>query len=288
MASPIPGVALRSRTPEAAAPAPVTLLDLLDHRFVRDDLETFAVQVVDRAAAHQPQIAVGVNAHLVNQAAGDVSFSQDLRGVDVLYADGQSVVWSARVLGVPVAERIATTDLAPVVVRLAAQRGLRLYLLGGEPGVADAAADRLRRDHPDALIRTHHGYFSADDEQEILRGIREWGAEIVFVGMGDPRQLRWATEHRAALGPATVLTSGGLFDWLSGRNARAPRWMIRAGLEWLWRLGIEPKRLWRRYVIGNPAFVARVAAAYVRRRRAGTATTAAEQPQELAQPRSRG
>jgi N-acetylglucosaminyldiphosphoundecaprenol N-acetyl-beta-D-mannosaminyltransferase len=261
MLSPILGEASRRPVPVPAPAAPPLFLDLIDQRFFTGDLQAFAADIVAGAAAHRPRTAVGVNAHLVNQMAGDPSFAADLEGVDTLYADGQSVVWGARALDLTVAERIATTDLAPVVVERAAAAGLRIYLLGGMPGVADDAAAALLRDHPAAQITAHHGYFGqgSQEEAEVLADIASWRPEIVFIGMGDPLQLRWATRNRAALGTATVLTSGGLFDWLSGRNVRAPQWMIRAGFEWLWRLFIEPKRLWRRYVIGNPAFVVRVA-----------------------------
>lgn len=268
MLSPTLGEAQRPSPAAATSAAPTRFLTLLDSRFYIGDLAAFATRIVNRAAAHHPGIAVGVNAHLVNQVARDQDFAADLRDAAILYADGQSVVWAARALDLPVAERIATTDLAPLVVEKAAISGLRIYLLGGEPGVAALAADELVKAHPRAQIRAHHGFLStAADDHEVLQDISDWGTELLFIGMGDPKQLRWAVEHRAALGSAVVLTSGGLFDWLSGRNARAPQWMIKAGFEWLWRLFIEPKRLWRRYVIGNPEFMIRVVRSSITHRR---------------------
>src|SRR5690606_1469122 len=113
-----------------------------------------------------------------------------------------------------------------------------VYFLGAAPGVAESAAERLRAKIPDLRLRTHHGYVERGEIDRVLDDIAAHGTGILFVGMGDPAQQFWVDEHRDRLPPA-VLTCGGLFDWLSGSNRRAPEWMIRGGLEWLWRLIIE-------------------------------------------------
>ena len=222
-------------------------------------VETIFGWVADDAAPARS--AVGVNAHVVNLAAGDTRFAADVGRADLAYADGQAVVWAARLLGTPVPERVATTDLIHPLAERAAAEGAPMFFYGGRPGVAALAAERLARAHPGLSIAVRDGYVPADRMGELVRQINESGARLLFVGLGDPLQQRWISEHRDELTVPAVLSCGGLFDWTSGSNRRAPRWMIRAGLEWLWRLIIEPRRLARRYLVGNPAFVLRVARA---------------------------
>ncbi|TBN57989.1 glycosyltransferase [Glaciihabitans arcticus] len=205
--------------------------------------------------------ALGVNAHVVNLAASDSVFARDVARADLAYADGQSVVWAARLLGTPVPERVATTDLIHPLAERAAAEGVRMFFYGGRPGVAALAAERLGAAHPGLAITVRDGYVAAAGMDALVDEINASGAGLLFVGLGDPLQQRWIAEHRDALTVPAVLSCGGLFDWTSGSNRRAPRWMIRAGLEWLWRLIIEPRRLARRYLVGNPAFVLRVARA---------------------------
>ncbi|WOF22631.1 WecB/TagA/CpsF family glycosyltransferase [Microbacterium betulae] len=218
---------------------PVTLAGLVD--LVMGMTGTSAVDVL-----------VGVNAHVVNLARRDEALRRFLATTTLNYADGQSVVWAAGLLGGELPERVATTDLAAPLLDAAARDGLPVYFFGGRPGVAQDAADRIAERTPGIAIRTTHGY--VEDTASVLEDIRAHGTRILLVGLGDPLQESWIERHRDAL-PPVVLTCGGLFDWLSGSHRRAPRWMIRAGLEWLWRLLIEPRRLAHRYLVGNPAFV---------------------------------
>lgn len=218
---------------------------------------TLIERVLNMAAGDRAQVAVGVNAHVCNLARGD-SRLRTLLSTTTNYADGQSVVWAANLLGGSVPERLATTDVAEPLLRAAADAALPVYFFGAADGVAERAAVILREKIPGLLLRTHHGYVSSEQVGAVLDDIAEHGTRILFVGMGDPAQQLWVDTHRDRLPPA-VLTCGGLFDWLSGSNRRAPDWMIRAGLEWLWRLMIEPRRLARRYLLGNPSFMGAVA-----------------------------
>ncbi|MGO1734954.1 MAG: WecB/TagA/CpsF family glycosyltransferase [Leucobacter sp.] len=170
---------------------------------------------------------------------------------------GQSGVWAAWWVGGWLPERLATTDIAVPVMRAAATARIPVYFLGGAHGVAECAAVRLRERIRGLSLRTHHGFFSGEGTDAVLRDIAAHGTGILFVGMGDPLQQHWVAAHADRLPPA-VLTCGGLFDWLSSSHRRAPGWMIRAGLEWLWRLMIEPRRLARRYILGNPSFIGAV------------------------------
>ncbi|MFK4762371.1 WecB/TagA/CpsF family glycosyltransferase [Microbacterium sp. ZW T5_45] len=221
--------------------------------FTRD---SFVDRVLTMARGDSTRVAVGVNAHVCNLARTDARLREAL-STSTTYADGQSVVWAARLLGGHLPERLATTDIAEPILRAAAAEGLPVYFLGAAEGVAERAAELLRDRIPGLRLRTHHGYISEGDVSLVLDEIAAHGTRILFVGMGDPAQQYWVENHRDRL-PAAVLTCGGLFDWLSGSNRRAPAWMITSGLEWLWRLMIEPRRLARRYIVGNPAFIAAV------------------------------
>jgi N-acetylglucosaminyldiphosphoundecaprenol N-acetyl-beta-D-mannosaminyltransferase len=211
-------------------------------------------------ATRQVHTAVGVNAAVCNLASSDAAFRRLLHDADLAYADGQSVVWAARALGIQVPERVATTDLVYPLVQACAERGKRVYLYGGKPEVVAAAAERLRDYAPGLELRFSHGYQPEARMGAVLDDIDDFGTDVLFVGLGDPLQQQWIDRHRDRLTVPAVLTCGGLFDWASGSRPRAPRWMIGAGLEWLWRLMLEPRRLARRYLVGNPEFVARLLA----------------------------
>ena len=201
------------------------------------------------------QFAVGVNAHLVNLANRDPELGALLQHSGLNYADGQSVVWATRLLRHDVPARVPTTEMIYPIAAMLARRRFPVFLLGGRPEVVEAAAERLRRDYPRLRIAgVQHGYFDARDEPEILRRVNHSRARVLLVGLGNPRQEKWVWEHLGELRPNAILTCGGLYDWVSGRKRRAPAWLHRIGLEWLWRLLIEPRRLFARYVVGNPRF----------------------------------
>lgn len=239
----------------AAAPAAVTRIDGVPVAAVTRS-EAIA-RILRMTTTPTTDVLVGVNAHVVNLARHDDRLRAFLSSTAFNYADGQSVVWAARSLGGMLPERVATTDLAPVLIDEAARERLPVHFLGGRPGVADAAARRMRERCDGLAVRAAHGYFAEAESERVLRDIRDHGTKILFVGLGDPLQETWISRHRDEL-PPVVLTCGGLFDWLSGTHRRAPQLMQRGGLEWLWRLAIEPRRLARRYLVGNPAFVAAV------------------------------
>jgi N-acetylglucosaminyldiphosphoundecaprenol N-acetyl-beta-D-mannosaminyltransferase len=222
--------------------------------------------VLDWTTGDRDRVAIGVNAHVSNLAARSRGFRKLVAMADLAYADGQSVVWAAKILGHPLPERIATTDLVYPLMEACAARGKRVFFYGGADGVAEKAADLLREAYPDVKIRTSHGFVPEADMPAVIHAVREHRTDVLLVGMGDPVQQEWIARYRDELGAAAILSCGGLFDWTSGANPRAPQWMIRAGLEWAWRLFLEPRRLARRYLVGNPLFVLRVVRQSLRRR----------------------
>ena len=245
------------------AAAPTRSVEVAGVRVDSFTLSGLTSWVLEKAQSESVHVAVGVNAHVCNSARSDERF-RELVSQATTYADGQSVVWAGRFLGGHLPGRLATTDIAEPILRAAAQAGIPVYFLGAAEGIAEKAAASLRATIPQLELRTHHGFFSADETPGVLADIRDHGTGILFVGMGDPVQQIWIDSHRQEL-PSAILTCGGLFDWLSGTNRRAPAWMIHAGLEWLWRLGLEPRRLGRRYLVGNPVFIAAVLRQRLRR-----------------------
>lgn len=236
---------------------------------VRDaNMDEVVTEILDWTERPGPvRVAVGVNAHVCNQATRDVGFRKLIRDAELAYADGQSIVWAARLLGRRLPERVATTDLVFPLTRAAAVAGKRVFLYGSAPGVAERAAARLVELQPGLQIETSDGYVPADQMDALVHRINTFETDILFVGLGDPRQQEWVSQHRDALQVPAVLTCGGLFDWTSGANRRPPQWMVRGGLEWFWRVLIEPRRLAARYLLGNPAFVMRVLRQYFADRR---------------------
>jgi N-acetylglucosaminyldiphosphoundecaprenol N-acetyl-beta-D-mannosaminyltransferase len=217
--------------------------------------------------AGRSRVLLGLYASCVPVARGDARYRADLAAADVVYADGMGVVWGSGLLGDPVPEKLATTDLLPPVAALAAARGYRVFLLGGAPGVAEATAKRLQESHLGLTIcGTRHGYFDPEQPEAVLAEVRAARPDILFVGLGVPWQERFVTEHRSALGATAILTCGGLFDVASGRLRRCPSWMTAAGFEWLFRLALEPRRLWRRYLIDNGRFLWQLARGMGRQR----------------------
>lgn len=200
-----------------------------------------------------------LNAHCSNLTARNPKYRQWMNTMDILYADGQAVVWASRLLGHPVPERVNAGDFIEDFCRVCAAKGLRLFLVGGRPNVAREAATRWREKAPGLEIAgTHHGFFSPDEEPGIADMTNRARADIVLLGLSAPRQEGFAMGQGPNMEAPVVWCVGALFEYFSRERKRAPVWMRRAGLEWLFRLVLEPKRLWRRYLLGNGVFVWRV------------------------------
>ncbi|WBL34202.1 WecB/TagA/CpsF family glycosyltransferase [Sinirhodobacter sp. HNIBRBA609] len=187
----------------------------------------------------------------------DPVLTQIARGAAMNLPDGMPLVWIGRSRGLPVT-RSCGPDLMEKMLSEAPQDGLRHFLYGGKPGVAERVAEVFRARAPGArIVGAYCPPFrplTAVEDAEVIRLIRESGADIVWIGLSSPKQDIWMAEHVAAL-PATLIGVGAAFDFHAGTVRRAPRWMQRAGLEWLHRLISEPRRLWRRYLILAPRFV---------------------------------
>jgi N-acetylglucosaminyldiphosphoundecaprenol N-acetyl-beta-D-mannosaminyltransferase len=210
-----------------------------------------------------PRRVMYVNAHVLNQSREEPALREALNAADLVYCDGYGVRLAAKALEVQIPHRMTGADWIWDLAGLCEVAGLSIYLLGSEPGYAAEAAERLRRRHP--LLRiagAHHGYFEVGSphDDRVLEDINARKPDILLVGMGTPKQELWVERNAGQVEAGVLWTVGALFDYVSGRTPRAPAWLADNGLEWIFRLAIEPQRMWRRYLLGNPVFVSRVIA----------------------------
>lgn len=215
--------------------------------------------LVTAGGSHQ---VVTVNLDFLRLAQRDAEFRRVLNAAALAVADGAPLVWASRLAGTPLPARVTGVELVEQAAGLAARRGWSIYLLGAAPGVAAEAAAALRRRHAGLRIAGAYappfGPLGADEEQRIVGQIAAARPAFLFVAFGAPRQDLWIDRHLHELGVPVCMGVGGTFDLLGGRLARAPGWMQRVGLEWLYRLQQEPRRLWRRYLLNDLPFFARL------------------------------
>jgi len=202
-----------------------------------------------------------VNAHVLNQSSSDPALRSALSRSDLVYCDGYGVRLAAKAIGLEVPHRMTGADWIWGVAALCEAQGRSVYLLGSNPGASQEAAACLKRWYPRLDVRgTHHGYFEigTPHSERVIEHIAEHRPDVLLVGMGTPLQELWVDHYFERLDARVVWTVGALFDYVSGRVQRAPHWMADHGLEWIFRLAIEPRRMWRRYLLGNPEFLWRV------------------------------
>jgi N-acetylglucosaminyldiphosphoundecaprenol N-acetyl-beta-D-mannosaminyltransferase len=192
----------------------------------------------------------------VNLAHRHPDFKEMLSDADVVYCDGTGVRLGARLLGMDIPERMTGADWIHDLCRLAVRDNLALFFLGSGKGVAEEAAAALRVRYPGIhIVGCASGF---DLGEDTLSRINSSGADVVLVGLGSPRQERFIKSHRDGVEVPAMWAVGALFEFVSGRIPRGPHWMTEHGLEWACRLAVEPVKLWRRYLIGNPLFLGRI------------------------------
>jgi N-acetylglucosaminyldiphosphoundecaprenol N-acetyl-beta-D-mannosaminyltransferase len=227
-------------------------------------------RLIEAAASHRPFRAHFCTVHSLVEALRDPALLGVFESADMVAMDGVPLVWVARHRGRRSAERVCGPDTMLTVCDEGRRSGLRHFLLGGAPGVAETLADRLSTQFPGlTIVGTLSPPFRALTDAEDAALVAEVNAtspDVVWIGLGSPKQEFWAASHAAAI-PAVLLPVGAAFDFHSGRIRRAPRWMQRTGLEWLFRLAMDPRRLLGRYVVTNSKFVVGMAREEVARRR---------------------
>jgi N-acetylglucosaminyldiphosphoundecaprenol N-acetyl-beta-D-mannosaminyltransferase len=211
--------------------------------------------VCERIQARDPAYVVTLNGAMLVQTARHAEWRALANDAGLVTADGIAVVLAARILGVEITERLAGIDLVEALCEQAGRLGHRVFLLGGRPGIADAAAAALRHRHPTlTIVGTQHGYFDAPDEDGIRAAIRAARPDVLLVALGMPRQEQWMRRWSLALGVPVSVGVGGSFDVLAGHARRAPVWVQRLGLEWLFRAVAEPRR-WQVIATIPPLFL---------------------------------
>ncbi|MEW6197167.1 MAG: WecB/TagA/CpsF family glycosyltransferase [Planctomycetota bacterium] len=217
-------------------------------------------RVGELVQARRPALVVTPNVDHVVRARRDPAYAATVAQAALVLADGQPLVWLSWMLGTPLKERVAGSDLLPRLCAFAAERGWRVFLLGGAPGAAAAARRVLVRRHPTLQVEGTYcppmGFETDPLEQAKARAVvAAVRPQIVFVGLGSPKQERWIVENMHAYGPAVSIGVGISFSFVAGHVRRAPRWMQRCGLEWLHRVWQEPRRLAARYFLRGWSFV---------------------------------
>jgi len=248
-------------TPQRSSPEAVYVLGVrVDRVSQQQALAGIEQMLRQHRAGARPlpcQQVVTVNPEFVMAAQRRQDFRMAINAAALVLADGMGVVWATRFLGKPAPERLTGTDLLPLLAKLCATCGYRLYLLGAAPGVAEVAALRLQDLAPELQIAGIYGGSPAvHEEDSIIERIREARADVLCVAYGAPCQELWICRNRSRLPVALAIGVGGAFDFLSGRQRRAPRSMQRLGLEWVYRLYREPWR-WRR-MLAIPRFILQV------------------------------
>lgn len=208
-------------------------------------------------------LVLHVNVHALNLCYRDPNLRFFFNAASMVFCDGAGVILGARILGEHLPERITYADWAWQLADFAEREDLSLFFLGARPGVAQRAAVRLKERYPNLTISgVRHGYFdrttNAPENEAVLGEINAARPDVLLLGFGMPLQERWLMQNWDRMDVRVALTGGAAFDYISGELRRGPRLLTDNGFEWLARLFIEPRRLWRRYVIGNPLFLARV------------------------------
>lgn len=209
--------------------------------------------------AGEPTFVVTPNVDHVMKVGKDEEFRELYGRAGLVLADGVPVLWAARYLGTPLKEKVSGSDLFPRFCKYAAERGYRLYFMGGQAGAVEKSAQILSRQYPGLqVVGTSCPPLGFEKNpqvtQQLIEDIRRVGTQVLFVGVGSPKAEKWISKNLAALGVPVCLSTGASFDMVAGLTPRAPRWMQHSGLEWLWRLMLEPRRMFRRYVIEDMPF----------------------------------
>ena len=206
-----------------------------------------------------------MNPDCFNKTFKDKKYLENLKKSDYIFPDGSGVNLACKILKTPLKENINGTDMLPYILRLAIEKRYKIFLLGGQDGVAESMKNKLINKFKNLdICGVHHGYFDFNEKKDkninhkVIQNINLLNTDILFVAFGAPLQEEWIIKNRDKIQAKVILGVGGLFDFYSDRIPRAPLWMREIGIEWIYRLKQEPKRMWKRYIIGNPLFLYRV------------------------------
>ncbi len=217
--------------------------------------ETVAIinqSILDERPIHH----VVVNAVKVANAQKDKELRESIVNCDIINADGQGIVWAAKILNTPLPERVAGIDLMEELIHMAASKKYGIFFLGAKEEIVKKVVDIYSRKFGvDIIAGYRNGYFTKEEEYAVAEQIAKSEAKILFVAMGSPNKEIFLNKYKDIIKMPFIMGVGGSFDVISGFVKRAPDWMQKAGLEWLYRTIQEPKRMWKRYLFGNSKFV---------------------------------
>lgn len=218
-----------------------------------------ARQVLDMAYDSRGGYVCISTVHMVMEGHDDPDFQRIVNGAELVTPDGMPLVWGLKLLGIKQAERVYGPSLTPIVCREAARQGVPVGFYGGTDEVLEMMKANLTADYPSLDIAYAYSPpfrpLTEEEDRKVTEDIVSSGAKILFVGIGCPKQERWMAAHKDLLPSVVMVGVGAAFDFIAGVKSQAPRWIQDAGLEWLFRLLTEPKRLWRRYFYHNPRFI---------------------------------
>lgn len=245
----------------------------IDRLTMRDSLAWISSQL--RADRLRPLLVMGPNAHIISTAQRSPQFRSALAAADLCVPDGVSVLLAGRILGKPIPERVTGGDFMEQLCALAARDHLSAFFLGGLPGAAEGAAAALKRRYPGLRVTCYCPPAGFEDDpaelETVLDTIRAAAPDILCVAIGVPRQEIWMYRNCPSLPIRLAISVGAALDTQAGLRRRAPAWTHKLGIEWAYRLAREPRRLWRRYLIGNTHFLCLVLAAWWHQRTASSA-----------------
>jgi len=230
------------------------IVNFLDIKISALTLDEIVEKILEFAIFGKRKMVTYLNANCVNISFTDFEYKKILQKSDLVYAGGQGVVWASKFIGSPLPERVNILDFFDILVRKLRDKKITIYLLGGRVEIVKKTEGVLKKKGL-KIVGSRDGFFDKTEEMEIIQEINFLKPDILMVGMGVPRQEKWIHNYLNKLDVNLYWAVGAAFGWLSGYRKRAPIWMIRCGLEWLYRLYQEPKRLWRRYLIGNFIFI---------------------------------
>ena len=202
---------------------------------------------------------VVINASKVNLMQEDEELTKIINDCPLINADGQSVVWGSKFLGNPLPERVSGIDIFTELVKISAEKGYKPYFFGAKEEVVTEVVRRFKKQYPNLNVAGYrNGYFKDEESESIAEEIRKSGADILFVAFSSPKKEFWIKEHMEIMQVPFAMGVGGSFDVIAGKTKRAPVWMQKSGLEWFYRFIQEPRRMFRRYIVGNLKFCALV------------------------------
>ena len=236
---------------EEHVPKPITMMGAELHPWTMQQTIEYIADRIEEGLFTQ-HVVVNV-AKLVNMR-NDSVLDTSVRTCDIVNIDGMGVVLGARMLGHDVPERVAGIDLFHNLLEMSVERGYPVYLLGAKDEVVAAACQQIQELYPDLIVAGHHHGYFWDDEISVVNEISKSGARLLFVAITSPRKENFINKWKDQLGVDFVMGVGGTFDVVAGKVKRAPVWMQNYGLEWLYRVIQEPRRMWRRYLVTNSKF----------------------------------